>query len=156
MRNEPRKIQIVSYDIALMLWLVLGFFGGHKFYLRQYFLGAIYFLTLGGFGVAWLIDIFTLHIQVDRFNKRVDSAINKIEDTAYWQLMTSEIIRIASLNHGIVKVLWVYSSFPMLDTKVINKRLEKFHAEGYCTMEVDENGGIYWEFRDLKPVAGKI
>lgn len=52
------KLQIV----ALILCILLGLIGVHRFYLGYNGLGILYLLTLGLFGIGWLIDIILLII----------------------------------------------------------------------------------------------
>lgn len=52
------KLQIV----ALILCILLGLLGVHRFYLGYNGLGILYLLTLGLFGIGWLIDIILLII----------------------------------------------------------------------------------------------
>lgn len=49
--------------------LVLGWAGGHRFYLRHYGWGYIYLITLGCFGLGILVDIFVLPGLVDTVNR---------------------------------------------------------------------------------------
>ncbi len=53
---------------ALLLWLFLGIFGAHKFYLGKPLIGILYFFTLGFFFIGWFIDIFSLSSSVDLYN----------------------------------------------------------------------------------------
>jgi TM2 domain-containing membrane protein YozV len=53
---------------ALLLWLFLGIFGAHKFYLGKNVIGIIYLFTGGIFFIGWIIDIFSLYTQVDLYN----------------------------------------------------------------------------------------
>lgn len=46
--------------IALLLCFFLGMFGGHKFYEGKIGMGILYFLTVGLFGIGWIIDIILL------------------------------------------------------------------------------------------------
>lgn len=57
-----------SLLVAYILWLLLGIFGAHKFYLRRPLMGALYFCTAGLIVIGWLIDLFTLPQQVDAYN----------------------------------------------------------------------------------------
>lgn len=49
-----------SIGAAYFLWFFLGLIGVHRFYLRRVGTGIAMLLTLGGFGIWWLIDIFLI------------------------------------------------------------------------------------------------
>lgn len=57
-----------SASVAAILWLFLGLLGGHRYYLGLARSGAWQTLTLGGFGVWWLLDLFRLGGMVRRRN----------------------------------------------------------------------------------------
>jgi TM2 domain-containing membrane protein YozV len=59
-----------SLGIAYLLWFTLGLVGGHKFYLGRVGMGVFYALTLGGFVIGWLLDLFTLPTQVAQVRHR--------------------------------------------------------------------------------------
>ena len=46
--------------VALLLCIFLGMFGVHKFYEGKIVMGVLYLLTVGLFGIGWLIDIILL------------------------------------------------------------------------------------------------
>ena len=48
-----------SVFIGYLLWIV-GFTGAHRFYFGKPISGAIWFFTLGLFGIGWLIDVFLI------------------------------------------------------------------------------------------------
>jgi len=48
-----------SVIIGYILW-IFGFTGSHRFYYGKPLSGTIYFLTLGLFGIGWLIDLFLI------------------------------------------------------------------------------------------------
>lgn len=54
--------------ITLILWFFLGLFGGHRFYIGSYGLAVVYLLTLGLFGIGWLVDLVLL--LLDRLKDR--------------------------------------------------------------------------------------
>lgn len=54
--------------ISYILWLLLGFFGAHKFYLKETGSGLLYLFTAGLFGIGWFIDAFTLPQKVHSAN----------------------------------------------------------------------------------------
>ena len=64
--------------VAYLLWFMLGFFGGHRFYARQKGTAAamaIMSVTVILFPVTfiwWLVDAFLLPDLIDEFNRNAD------------------------------------------------------------------------------------
>jgi len=46
----------INHTVELCLCLLLGWVGAHKFYRRKIGAGILYVLTLGLFGIGWVID----------------------------------------------------------------------------------------------------
>lgn len=65
--SEPQKVvvysKIVNKWVALVLCIVLGMFGAHKFYEKRAKIGLVYLFTLGLFGVGWLMDILLIALK---------------------------------------------------------------------------------------------
>ena len=66
--------------VAYILWLLLGIFGAHKFYLSRPLMGLLYICTAGLFVIGWLIDLFTLPQQVDEYNEESNDYYEDHED----------------------------------------------------------------------------
>jgi len=49
-----------SYGVAVVLVVVFGLFGAHRFYAGRSVTGILQAMTLGGFGVWWVVDIFVV------------------------------------------------------------------------------------------------
>lgn len=49
-----------SKMVALLLCIFLGGLGAHKFYVGKTGMGIIYLLTVGLFGIGWIIDIILI------------------------------------------------------------------------------------------------
>ena len=49
-----------SWLTALLLCLLLGGIGAHRFYVGKGFTGFLYLITFGVFGVGWLIDLILI------------------------------------------------------------------------------------------------
>lgn len=58
-----------SKGIAYALWLIVGLFGGHKFYLGKVGEGLLMLFTAGGLGIWWFVNMFTLSQEVDKYNR---------------------------------------------------------------------------------------
>ena len=67
----PRRILV-----AYLLWLIMGIFGAHRFYLRDTRWGVVYLLTLGLAGIGLLVDLFRLPSYVRRFNRTLAEGRN--------------------------------------------------------------------------------
>ncbi|KAL0487773.1 hypothetical protein AKO1_008706 [Acrasis kona] len=55
--------------VAYILWLFLGFFGIHRFYLNRACSGLIWLFTGGLLGFGWLIDICLIPGMVSEENR---------------------------------------------------------------------------------------
>ncbi len=56
--------------VAWGLWLLTGFFGGHRFYFGKTVSGLLMLATGGGGGFWWLLDAFSVNRMVRHFNDR--------------------------------------------------------------------------------------
>lgn len=67
-----------SKGTAYLLWLFLGVFGAHCFYLEKVGKGILYLFTAGLCGIGLLYDLFTLGGQVDTYNALHKSGNNNV------------------------------------------------------------------------------
>ncbi|MBY4898576.1 TM2 domain-containing protein [Cupriavidus sp. AU9028] len=74
-----------SKVIGYLLW-IFGFTGSHRFYYGRPVTGTIWFLTLGLFGIGWLIDLFLIP-SMDRAADRRYSP-GRINYNLTWVLLT--------------------------------------------------------------------
>lgn len=58
--KQSKKESEKDWRITLILSIFLGVFGIDRFYLGKILTGIIKFLTLGGLGIWWIIDIFLI------------------------------------------------------------------------------------------------
>lgn len=70
-QNIVFQIPLKSTGVAYLLWLLLGCWGGHKFYLGRPMIGLLYLLTFGFLGIGVIIDLFTMPSQVRGANDRL-------------------------------------------------------------------------------------
>lgn len=58
----------IDYSLAWILLTFLGVFGIHRFYMRKWVTGIIWFLTGGLFLLGYLYDFCTLNSQISEMN----------------------------------------------------------------------------------------
>ena len=71
--------------IGYVLW-IFGFTGSHRFYYGKPISGTIYFLTLGLFGIGWIVDLFLIPGMDRQANLRFTDG--HYDYTATWILLT--------------------------------------------------------------------
>lgn len=74
-----------SKIIGYLLW-IFGFTGAHRFYYGKPVTGTIWFLTLGLFGIGWLIDLFLIPAMNRESDLRFASG--EIDYNIAWLLLT--------------------------------------------------------------------
>ncbi|WP_110665926.1 NINE protein [Salinicola halophilus] len=74
-----------SKIIGYILW-VFGFTGAHRFYYGKPVTGTIWFLTLGLFGIGWLIDVFLIPAMDRQADLRFRGG--PVSYTLAWVLLT--------------------------------------------------------------------
>ena len=60
-----------STVVAYLLWFFLGGLGIHRFYLGRPISGIFYLLTVGGFAIGWIIDLFLIPGMVRQENAKM-------------------------------------------------------------------------------------
>lgn len=113
-----------SKRIAYLLWVFFGLLGGHKFYLNKTRIGILYFLTLGGLGIGWFLDLYTLWEEVDHYNTIQGESIKNTKEASTFQLGKSnaDFIKIELQNLHNLKEKGILS-----DTEFINKKAKIFY-----------------------------
>lgn len=56
--------------VAYLIWIFIGVFGGHRFYLNRPVSGIFFFLTFGFLGLGWLVDAALIPGMVEHCNLR--------------------------------------------------------------------------------------
>jgi len=74
-----------SKTIGYLLW-IFGFTGAHRFYFGKPISGAIWFFTLGLFGIGWLIDLFLIPSMDRQADARFTTG--RYDYTISWILLT--------------------------------------------------------------------
>ena len=62
--DHPNRLLISAFG----LWAILGWLGAHRFYVGRWVSGLLFLFSLGGFGIGWAVDLFTLRSGVDQKN----------------------------------------------------------------------------------------
>ena len=77
--DNQKKSSVIAY----ILWLFLGIFGVHRFYVGDFFKGILLFFTLGGFIIGWLVDFVFLQKRIEEYNDALEIELlaKAIEDT---------------------------------------------------------------------------
>lgn len=66
--NNLKKSMLTAY----ILWFWFGWLGLHRFYVGSNALGFIYAISLGLFGLGWLIDLILIPDLVIKHNDKID------------------------------------------------------------------------------------
>lgn len=66
LEKQPENATKRQAPTALVLCVLTGFVGGHRFYRREYKMGVLYLLTCGLFGIGWAIDTTRLAVEYVR------------------------------------------------------------------------------------------
>lgn len=65
-----------STGIAYVCWFILGI---HYAYLGKWGWQILYWITIGGFGVWAIVDLFLMPSKVDNYNRNIANQIAAIE-----------------------------------------------------------------------------
>ena len=68
--------KIKSTGTAYLFWILLG---AHYAYLGKWGIQILFWITFGGLGIWWLIDLFTVSGKVEKYNMPIFEEIEKIE-----------------------------------------------------------------------------
>ncbi len=81
----PARPDTHSKLIGYLTW-IFGFTGAHRFYFGRPISGSIWFLTLGLFGIGWIIDLFLIPWMERTAEYRFNPG--PIDYSASWILLT--------------------------------------------------------------------
>jgi TM2 domain-containing membrane protein YozV len=73
MDREADRIYIegpIDYNIAWILLTFAGYLGLHRFYMRKWFSGLLYLISVGLLGIGIVYDFWTLNEQISEINSR--------------------------------------------------------------------------------------
>ncbi|HUH34309.1 MAG TPA: TM2 domain-containing protein [Moheibacter sp.] len=76
MNKHYLKSQYKSTGMAYLLWFFLGV---HYGYLGKWGLQILYWVTLAGLGIWWIVDLFTIPDKVNSYNLKISKKITEIE-----------------------------------------------------------------------------
>ena len=74
-----------SLAVGYVLW-IFGFLGAHRFYFGKPISGTLYLLTLGLFGIGWILDLFLM----PRLERQAELRFHEgpLDYTVGWVLLT--------------------------------------------------------------------
>lgn len=153
--------------VAWMLWLILGWAGGHRFYLRKqgwlmlawFFAGSIVLasilpgdtgLNIWGIGVlAWLVvDAFFIPGWVRDFQRAYAKAERKLEAEDMIEMLTLPLTRAAQKHGGTLTVAQGVLETGLTFTQ-IEQCLMEMSKTGYVGIENADDGNLQFVFGDL-------
>ena len=76
MNKHYLQSKVKSSGTAYLFWF---FFGAHYAYLGKWGIQILYWLTLGGFGICAIIDLFLMSGKVNKYNANIFQQIEEIE-----------------------------------------------------------------------------
>lgn len=80
--TELDEIEYQDKKKELLFCIFLGWLGAHKFYRKKIVIGLLYFITMGFFCIAWIIDIVTLAKELSKMKKAgvIKESMSRHED----------------------------------------------------------------------------
>ena len=142
------KNLLVSYVLAAV-GLISPLAGLHRFYLNKPISGIFYVITWGFLGIGTIIDLIRMPDLVDMANHPF---LGSPQQTRRMNSAAAEqqILKIASRNQGNVtpQMVAMQASFSLSHAK---KELDRLKNEGYCTVDIDEDGAEVYHFTGLSP-----
>jgi len=79
-------------------YLYFFFFGAHYLYFGKLIFQLLFWMTLGGFGIWLLFDLFTLSAKVKMYNDRIFQKIEEIEQQDRFVHEPRNVALLKSLN----------------------------------------------------------
>jgi len=92
---EPEK----SLRVCSCLCVFLGWTGAHHYYLGKPFLGTVYLLTCGLFGVGWLFDICRLSSLVEHYRRDSTTLYRRRDDV----LLLTVCLGFTGIQHFVLR-----------------------------------------------------
>ena len=86
---------ISKEKINLIITILLGFFGVHKFIQKEYKMGIIYLFTGGLFGIGWIIDIIKALKDFFEVNKINPEFVSKSETKPERKLICDKYYKVS-------------------------------------------------------------
>jgi len=136
----------------LCLCQLFGVAGLHRFYLGQRRLGFLYLVTWGFFGVGFLYDLVTLPAQVDALNLQALPAtqLSPLPILGYDpRVLQTRIIHQAQHSGARLTTLQV-SGAQGIGVEDAERELDNLAKAGHATIEVDDEGVIFYDFPGLR------
>ncbi|XP_063438529.1 uncharacterized protein LOC134719470 [Mytilus trossulus] len=143
--NKLKSHKQKSVKTAYLLAIFLGPFGAHHFYLNRWFMGVVYLLTFGIFGVGWIIDLFRIRSLVEEENDACEDDKYKTEKTVldsylvwfpfgiigwhHFYLKNFSLALLYLLTFGVYGIGWVLDGFFMPSLVEQSNTKERFSTD---------------------------
>ena len=153
--------------VAWLAWLVTGWFGGHRFYLRKHgwlmlawwFAGILILPAIfgddAGFGIFlfilmvwWITDAFFIRGWIDSFRWPYERAIRQMEDESLAEGMTLVLTREAQKYKGRLTVAQGVLATGLTFVE-IERCLMEMVKTGYVQVDNTDDGSLLFDFGDL-------
>lgn len=150
---------------AWLAWLVTGWIGGHRFYLRKHgalmlawFVLGIVILEVGSDTLAWVwfasvlawwvLDAFLIPHWLDDFKRPYERALKKLEREELTEAMTLPLMRAAQKHGGSLTVAQGVLATGLTLVQV-EQCLMEMSASGYVQIENADDGNLIFDFGDM-------
>lgn len=97
MNKHRLAAKIRSIGVAYLLFI---FIGAHYAYVNKWGTQILFWITFGGLGIWWLIDIFRIPGMVHRFNDPIFDELDYIERKEYIRDDFAELHRMKAERSG--------------------------------------------------------
>lgn len=73
MVSEQTPCKTTNSNVELVLCILFGWMGAHRFYTKKYKSAVLYLLAVGLCGIGWIVDIATIIKKMAKRNSACDS-----------------------------------------------------------------------------------
>lgn len=138
--STERKDVTLAY--LLVVPVVFGLAGLHRFYLGKPITGVLHLLTWGFFGIGTVIDLIRMPQLVDHSNRLLAPRPRALLPSE------TDLLRAARRHGGRITVA-VAAMETGMALSAAKSELDRLLRQGYCELDVTEDGADLYVFRGL-------